>query len=428
MKYFNINKIRLDFPILKKRINKKRLTYLDNAATTQKPKIVINAIKKLYKNNYASIHRGVYTLSNNITNKIEEIRIKITQFIKASYPEEIIFTKGATESINLIANTWGRKYISKKDNIIISITEHHANIIPWFIISKEIGFQIKIFHIKNNGKLNIKHLMSLINKKTKIICITHISNVLGIINPLHKIIKSIKIFYKNIKFLIDGSQAIAHQKINVQKINCDFYVFSSHKIYAPTGTGIIYNKNNMLQNLLPWQGGGGIIANINLNNKKNSIHDIKFINSPWKFETGTNNIESIIGLNEAINYINNIGIKNIIKYERKIIIYTLNKLKSISYIKILGKSKNISNIISFNIKNHHHYDIGLLLDQYGIAIRTGHQCSIPIMKFYNISGVCRISIALYTSKKDINFFIKSLNKILGKVINNKNKYKLSHEN
>ncbi len=410
----NIKKIRLDFPILKKRINGKRLIYLDNAATSHKPKCVIKKQTYLYKNNYASIHRGVYTLSNIITNKIEDIRIEISKFINASTPEEIIFVRGATEGINLIANTWAITNLSKQDNIIISIIEHHANIVPWYLISQKIGFQIKLLKIKKNGNFDLKQLKNLIDKNTKIVSLTHISNVLGLINPIKKIIKIIHRYNNNIITVIDGSQAIAHQKINVKKINCDFYVFSSHKIYGPTGAGIVYNKNNILKDIIPWQGGGGIVANINLNNTKKTIKDIKFINAPWKFETGSLNIESIIGLSEAIKYIQKIGINNIINYQKKIISFTLNKLKLYNNVKILGEGKRI-NIISFNINNQNSYDIGCLLDQHGIAIRTGHQCAIPLMKYYNISGICRLSTAIYTSKKDINLFFYSLKKILKKI-------------
>ncbi len=403
---YNINKIRLDFPILKKRINKKRIIYLDNASTSQKPKIVIKNQTKFYKNYYSSVNRSIYTLSNINSNKIEEIRIKISKFINAKSPEEIIFTNNSTESLNFLAYSL-TKNINKNDNIIISIIEHHSNIIPWYLISKKINYKLKIIKINKKGFININDLKKKINKNTKIISITHISNVLGIKNPIKKIIKIAK--KKNILTIIDGSQAISHIKINVQKINCDFYIFSGHKIYAPTGTGILYCKKKNLNNLNIWKSGGGIIANINI--KKYKINNIQFINSPWKFESGTLNIESIIGLGDAINYINKIGIKNIINYEKKIIKYTLNKLKNIPEIIIYGSKKKIS-IISFNVKNNHCYDIGMLLNQNGIFIRTGNQCAIPTMKLYNISGICRLSIAMYTSKKDINTFIYVLKKII----------------
>ncbi len=409
MKY-EIKKIKLDFPILRKKINNNKIIYLDNASTSQKPKSVIKSQNKLYKNSYSSVNRSIYTLSNQNSSNIEKIRIKIAKFIKANSPEEIIFTQNTTEGINLIANIWSKHNLSSKNNIIISITEHHANFIPWYYISKQIGCQLRIIKIDKKGNIDINKLISLIDKNTKILSITHISNVLGIKNPIEKIIKITKKF--NIITIIDGSQAIIHTNINVKKINCDFYIFSGHKMYAPTGIGIIYCKNNIIKNLDPWKLGGGIIANINI--KNNNIKNIKFINSPWKFESGTYNLESIIGLGKAIDYIKSIGLKNIIKHEKKIIEYTLNKLKKINGIKIYGSLSKTS-LVSFNIKKYHCYDIGMLLDQYGISIRTGNQCSIPLMKFYNTPGVCRISIAMYTSKKDINTFLYILNKIIKKL-------------
>ncbi len=404
---YNIKKIRLDFPILKKKINKKRIIYLDNASTSQKPNIVIKNQTKFYKNYYSSVNRSIYTLSNINSNKIEDTRIKIAKFINAKSPEEIIFTNNSTESFNFLSYSLTKKNINKKKNIIISIIEHHSNIIPWYLLSKEINFKLKILKINKKGYLDINNLKKIINKNTKIISITHISNVIGIENPIKKIIKIAK--KNNIISIIDGSQAISHLKIDVQKINCNFYIFSGHKMYAPTGVGIIYGKKKNIDNLKIWKSGGGIISNINI--KKYNINNIQFINSPWKFEAGTPNIESIIGLGNAIDYINKIGIENIINYEKKIIKYILNKFKNIPEIKIYGSKKKIS-IISFNIKNQHSYDIGMLLDQHGIFIRTGNQCAIPLIKLYNISGICRISIAMYTSKKDINIFIYRLKKII----------------
>ncbi len=403
----NIKKIKKDFPILKQRFNHKKFIYLDNATTLQKPKIVINKINKFLKTSYSSVNRGFYTLNNINTNKIEETRISISKFINAKSPEEIIFTKNSTEGINLLSNILSNSLIKKKDNIIITIMEHHSNFVPWYIISKKYNYLLKIIKIKKNGKLDIKNLKNLIDNKTKIISITHISNVLGVINPIKKIIKIAK--KHNILTIIDGSQSISHIKINVQKIKCDFFIFSGHKMYSLNGVGIIYGKKNILKNLNPLYGGGGIISNINI--KNNNIQNINFVNSPWKFEYGTPNIESIISLNYALKYINNIKLTNIIKYEKKITKYTINKLKLIPEIKIYGSKPRIG-IISFNVKNHHCYDIGFLLNKYGICIRTGNQCAIPIMKFYNISGMCRLSIAIYNSKKDINTFLFYLKKII----------------
>ncbi len=405
---FNIKNIKKDFPILNQRINKKKLIYLDNATTTQKPKQIIKYLNYIYKHTYASPHRGIYYLTNNITDQIENVRYKIAKFINASSPEEIIFTNNTTTAINLIINSWGKKHLTNDHNIILSITEHHSNLIPWYKLKTNIGYKIKLINIKNNGSINIEHLKSLINKNTKLISITHISNILGIVNPIQKILKITKKY--NITSLIDGTQAIAHIKVDVQKLNCDFYIFSSHKIYAPTGTGIIYGKKKILQTLDPWIYGGGIITNLNI--KNNNISNIHIINSPWKFEAGTPNIESILSLGIAIDYIKKIGINNIMKYEYKLITYTINKIKQIPKTKIFGISKKRIGILSFNINNHHCYDIGILLNKYGISIRTGHQCCLPLMKYYKVPGMCRISLAIYNSKKDINILITSLYKII----------------
>ncbi len=403
----NIKQIKKDFPLLKQRINKKKIIYLDNATTLQKPKLVIKSTYKFITQKYSSINRGIYTLSNINTNNVEEIRIQVSKFINSNSAEEIIFIKNTTEGINLLSNILTEKFTKPKDNILISLMEHHSNIAPWFNISKKLNLELRIIKIKKNGKLNIKHFKKLIDKNTKILSITHISNVLGIINPIKKIIKIAK---KNkIITIIDGSQSISHIKIDVKNINCDFYVFSGHKMYSLNGIGILYGRKILLETLKPWVYGGGIVSNININN--NIIKSINFINPPWKFESGTYNIESIISLKYAIKYINNIKINNIIKYEQKITKYTINKLKLLPEIKIYGSSPRIG-IISFNIKNCHCYDIGFLLNKYGICIRTGNQCAIPIIKFYKTSGMCRISIAIYNSKKDINTFIYYLKKII----------------
>ncbi len=403
----NIKKIKNDFPLLKKKINNKKIIYLDNATTLQKPKIVIKSINKFLKNNYSSINRGIYTLSNINTNIVEEIRINISKFINAKSPEEIIFIKNSTEGINILSNILITNNYNKNNNIIITMMEHHSNIAPWFFISKKLNLKLKIIKIKKNGKLNIKNFKNLINENTKILSITHISNVLGTINPIKKIIKIAK--KNNIITIIDGSQAISHIKINIQKINCDFYIFSGHKMFSLNGIGILYGKKKLLDNLYPNQFGGGTISNIYI--KNNKIKKINLINTPWKFEPGSYNIESIISLKYAIKYINYIKIKNIIKYEKKLTKYTLNKLKLLPEIKIYGSKPRIG-IISFNITNCHCYDIGFLLNKFGICIRIGNQCSIPIMKFYKTSGMCRLSLAIYNSKKDIKTFIYYLKKTI----------------
>lgn len=392
----NIKRIRLDFPMLSQKVNNHQLVYLDNAASTQKPYSVINAEKKFYEKSYASVHRGIHTLSMNATVELENVRHQVAKFINAS-SREIIFVKGTTEGINLVAYSYLMNKFNKNDNIIITCMEHHSNILPWQIIAKKIGLEIRILPITQEGKLDISLLYSLIDKKTKLLSITHVSNVLGTINPVNEIIKLVKKF--NIITLLDGAQAIMHQKIDVKKIDCDFYVFSSHKIYGPTGVGILYGKKNILNKMTPWQGGGAMVKFVSF--KKEAIYS----QYPWCFEAGTPNIAGIIGLGEALKYINNLGIDNIKHYEKKLINYTMKKLiNSIPDIIIYGPKKR-AGIISFNIKNYHPYDIGSLLDKYGIAIRTGHHCAMPLLDFYKTSSMCRISLSFYNNENDIDLLI-----------------------
>ncbi|BBA84664.1 cysteine desulfurase [endosymbiont of Euscepes postfasciatus] len=393
-----VKKIRSYFPIFKK---KNRL-YLDNAASTYKPISVINKEYNFYKYEYLSYNKSLY--SNSLNNKVEYTRKIISKFINSNY-NEIIFTKGATESINLVSNSllYNNEFLKKGDNIIISNIEHHSNFVTWKFLLKKKNIEIKILPInKKNGYFKKNFLKKIINNKTKFISITHVSNVLGVLNDIEEIICIIKNINKNILVLVDGSQAISHIKVDVKKINCDFYVFSGHKMYGPLGIGILYGKKKILDKMKPWQLGGSIIKNI-YNNK------IIFVDSPWKFETGTMNSASVIGINESIKFINKIGINNIYNWENKILEYSINKLKKIKDIIIYCDNiYNKLSIISFNIKNINCNDIGFLLKNSNIYIRTGHQCSIPIMNLYKISGVCRISYAMYTNFDDIDFFIENL--------------------
>ncbi|QJC35411.1 SufS family cysteine desulfurase [Enterobacteriaceae endosymbiont of Donacia proxima] len=399
---FNIKNIRKQFPIFSKKINGNKLIYLDNAATVHKPKKVISSLSNFYENEYSSVNRGIYSLSTNATKKMEQVRIQIAYFINAKYKEEIIFTKSTTESINLIANTWGIKNILSHNNIIISEMEHHSNIIPWKILSQKIGFNIRIIPLDNNGNLKLYKINELIDKNTCLISITYISNVLGTINPIKTIIKIAK--KKNITTLVDGAQAVSIQKIDVRKLGCDFFVFSGHKIFGPTGIGVLYGIKKILKSIPPWQGGGGMIIDIY---KNNPIWE----RIPWKFEAGSPNISGIIGLGAALSWFMSFNINDIIKHNQYLTKYVLKKFNSILDIKIFGKKYPDTNrigIVAFNLANYHSYDIGSFLDQYGIAIRTGHHCSIPVMKFYKVKSMCRISFSIYNDKNDIDYFIDRL--------------------
>lgn len=403
MMTYPIEKIRSDFPILTQYINQHPLIYLDSAASTQTPNVVINSQNHYYRYEHSSVHRGVHTLSTLSTDNMEKVRSHVANFINAPTPETIVFLKSTTEAINLIANSWGNNFINHGDNILISEMEHHANIIPWQILAKNKKIVLKYIPLSPDGTLDLSKIPNLIDKNSKLLSISHISNVLGTINPLTEIIEIVR-KKSNAIILIDGAQGIAHQSVDVQKLDCDFYVFSGHKLYAPSGVGVMYGKKKLLQKMPPWIVGGGIVKDVNL------ITGTTFIDSPWKFEAGSPNVGGIIALGEAIQYIKNIGMNEIYNYEQKLTCYTINMLKKISKIKFYGPKKR-SSIISFNIGSYHSYDIGTLLNQYGIAIRTGHHCAIPTMKYFKVSGMCRVSIAMYTNSSDINNLIQRLTQI-----------------
>ncbi|WP_110487016.1 SufS family cysteine desulfurase [Candidatus Karelsulcia muelleri] len=394
-----IKSIRNQFPILNTIINNRKLIYFDNAATTQKPKQIINSIKKFYYKINSNVHRGAHFLSKKATEKMELSRKRIKFFLNAKSSHEIIFTSGATESINLIANSIS-DLINKNDEILIPYSEHHSNIIPWQILCKKKKAFLKIIPIDNNGNLKLEKFKSILSKRTKLISLSHVSNALGIINPINKIIFEAKKY--NILVVIDGSQAISHIPINIKKINTDFYVFSIHKMYGPTGIGVLYGKEELLKLFSPYKYGGEMI-------KKVLFEKTTYANLPFKLEAGTPNIEGIISTLEVIKFIKKYSINNIKIYENKIMNYATKLLNSIKGIKIYGKVR--SNIISFNIKNIHPFDGGQLLDNFGIAVRTGNHCAQPLMRFFSIPGTIRISFAIYNSFEEIDFLFKTILKI-----------------
>ena len=395
--------IKDNFPILDQQINGEKIVYLDNAATTQKPKNVINSLINYYSKNNSNIHRGVHTLSQKATEDYEESRKTIANFIGASSSKEIIFVRGATEAINLIANSYVKPLLKKDDEIIISQMEHHANIVPWQMICEERKAKLKIIPINKNGELKLKKFNEIINKKTKFISINHVSNSLGTINPIKEIIKTAH--QNKIKIMIDGAQAIQHLEINMNEIDADFYCFSGHKMYAPTGIGILYGKKEILEQMGPYQGGGDMIKSVTF--EKTIYNDI-----PNRFEAGTPNIAGAIALGKAIEYLNEIGINNIAKHERHLLHYATSKLNKINKIKIIGKAKEKAAVISFVIDGIHPHDIGTIMDSHGIAIRTGHHCTQPIMDFYNIPATARASFAIYNTTKDIDKLIEAIKKCI----------------
>jgi len=393
--------IKDDFPILSQQINNKPLIYLDNASTTQKPSSVIEKIANYYKNTNSNIHRGVHYLSQKSTEEYENSRIKVHNFIGSKSSKEIVFVKGTTEAINLVANSYVKPLLSKGDNVIISQMEHHANIVPWQMITKEKQSEIRIIPMDKNGELILDRLDELIDKNTKFISVNHVSNTLGTINPIEKLIA--KAHEHNIRIMIDGAQAVQHMRVNVREMNADFYCFSGHKMYGPTGIGILYGKQEILENMQPYQGGGDMIKSVTF--EKTIYNDI-----PNRFEAGTPNIVGAIGLGEAIDFIESITIEKIEQLEMELLHYATKRINSIEDVTIIGNSNKKASVISFVIDNIHPHDIGTIMDKLGIAIRAGHHCTQPIMDFYEIPATARASFAIYNTKEDIDKLVEAIEK------------------
>ena len=395
---FNLENIREDFPILDQEINGSPLAYFDNAASTQKPKAVIDAVKNYYENDHANVHRGVHSLSVRATELYEESRKKIAQFINANSPNEIIFTRGTTESINILASGLSG-LVKQGDEILISTMEHHSNIVPWQELCIRTGAVLKIIPINNLGELQLDSLEKLFSKKTKIISVTHISNTLGTINPIKKIIELAHLHDAYI--VIDGAQAIAHTPVDVQSLDCDFYTFSGHKLYGPTGIGVLYGKKDLLKKIPPYQFGGEMILKVTF--EKTSYNTL-----PYKFEAGTPNIAGSIGLSAAIDYLDSLPIDLCHQHEMEIHDYALDQLKIFPKLRLVGTSHKKSPIISFVVKDMHPHDIGTILNQKGVAVRTGHHCTMPLMEFFNISGTIRASFSFYNSKNEVKQLVDAL--------------------
>jgi len=398
-----ITKIRLDFPILSREVKGKQLVYLDNGATTQKPKQVIDTIEKYYAYENSNIHRGVHTLSQEATTKYEEARTTIKEFIGAGKNEEIIFTKGTTDSINLIASSFGKKHLNKGDEIIISTMEHHSNIVPWQMICEENDAVLKVIPINKKGELIIEELEKLVSSKTKLIAVNHISNTLGTINPIETIIDIAH--RNNALILIDAAQSIAHTPLNVVDLDVDFLVFSGHKMFGPTGIGILYGKEDLLNDLPPYQGGGDMIKEVTF--EKTTYNCL-----PHKFEAGTPNIVGGIALASAIDYIQKVGFKTILKQEEILLTYGTQELLTIDGLRIIGTADKKTSVISFVIEGIHPFDIGTIVDQLGIAVRTGHHCTQPLMNFFEIPGTIRASFAFYNTKEEIDLLVKGLKRAI----------------
>ncbi len=401
---YDIHKIREDFPILQREINKRPLIYLDNAATTQKPSCVIEAISQAYKTTNANVHRGVHTLSSEATELHESARRRIARFINAPSSDEIIFTRGTTESINLVATSFGNTYIKAEDEIIISTMEHHANIVPWQMLAERTGAKLRVIRLSSIGELDLEHYQQLINSKTKLVALNHASNVLGTINPIKELIRIAH--EQNIPVLIDGAQAIAHSKVDVQSLDADFYVFSGHKLYAPTGIGVLYGKREFLDAMPPYMGGGEMIDKV-------SFEQTTYNVLPFKFEAGTPDYIGSQALAKAIDYLEALGLENIAKHEAELLNYASERLKA-EYPNafIFGESEHKTAILSFGIGAIHPFDLGTLLDQLGIAIRTGHHCAEPLLNAFGHTSIARASFALYNTKEEVDQFFMALARVV----------------
>ncbi|MCB2197173.1 MAG: cysteine desulfurase [Bacteroidetes bacterium] len=393
MSNLNIQKIRNDFPILSQQVYKKPLVYFDNGATTQKPQVVIDEELKIYTHENSNIHRGVHYLSEQLTQRYEDARKVVQKFINAPHDHEVIFTSGTTESINTIAFSFGEKYIHEGDEIIISTLEHHANIVPWQMLCERKNAVLKVIPVNEKGELLVGEYEKLISTKTKIVAVNHVSNALGTVNDVKRIIEIAHQY--DIPVLIDGAQSVQHGKVDVQELDCDFFVFSGHKIYGPNGIGVLYGKEKWLNQMPPFMTGGEMI-------KKVTFEKTTFNELPFKFEAGTPNYVAAIGLAKAIDYIQNVGLENISTYEKELLDYATQKLEAIEGLKIVGTAKEKVSVISFNLENIHHYDAGMVIDKMGIAVRTGHHCAEPLMQRFNIEGTIRASFSFYNTKEEVD--------------------------
>ncbi len=399
----NVNDIRADFPILSLQVHGKPLVYLDNGATTQKPLCVIDKIREMYCSVNANVHRGVHFLSQAATDEHEASRRTVQEFIGAASSNEIVFTRGTTEAINLISSSFCREFCKPGDEVIISAMEHHSNIVPWQLQEAISGIKLRVLPISDEGEILLEELEKLISSRTKLIAVTHVSNVLGTITPIEKIIETAHRY--DIPVLVDAAQSVQHIPVDVQRMDCDFLVFSSHKIYGPTGMGVLYGKEKWLDKLPPYQGGGEMIATV-------SFEKTTFAGLPFKFEAGTPDYVGSTALATALKYISRIGIENIAKHEQGVLAYATEQLLSIDKLKIYGTSKNKCSVISFLVEGVHHYDMGVLLDTMGIAVRTGHHCAEPLMRRLGVEGTVRASFAVYNTREEVDVLVNGIRRIV----------------
>ena len=399
---YDVEKVRRDFPILQERIHGKPLVYLDNAATAQKPQAVLDAIEQYYRHDNSNVHRGVHTLSERATEHYERARSVIQHFINAGDPSAIIFVRGTTEAINLVAQSYGRAHVGAGDEVIITALEHHSDIVPWQMLCEEKGARLRVVPINERGELRLEEYEKLLGPKTKLVALGHISNALGTINPVRKIVELAH--RRNVPVLVDGAQAAPKIKVDVRELDCDFYAFSSHKLYGPTGLGVLYGKAALLNAMPPYQGGGDMISSVTF--EKTTYNKL-----PHKFEAGTPHVEGAIGLAAAIEYVSRLGMENIAAHEHDILTYATAKILEVPGVRLIGTAREKAGVLSFVLENVHPHDIGTILDQEGIAIRTGHHCAQPVMQIFGVPATARASFGLYNTRAEVDALVAGLHKV-----------------
>jgi len=399
---FDVARVREDFPILKEKVHGKPLVYFDNAATSQKPRTVIEAERKFYLSECSNVHRGVHYLSEQATRAYEDARVKVQRLINAAEAREIVFVRGTTEAINLVASSYGRKNVAAGDEVVITAMEHHSNIVPWQILCEEMGARLRVAPINDAGELIFEEFEKLLNARTRFVSVAHVSNALGTINPVRRIIEASHRW--NVPVLLDGAQAAAHLKVDVRALDCDFYTISGHKIFGPTGIGVLYGKAQVLESMPPYQGGGDMISSVSF--EKTTYNVI-----PAKFEAGTPNIAGTIGLGAAIDYVNALGFENLAPYEHELLVYATEALSRIPGLRLIGTAKEKAAVISFVMDGLHPHDVGTVLDQEGIAVRTGHHCAQPLMDRFEVPATTRASLAFYNTFEEVDALVKGIEKV-----------------
>ncbi|MBJ3813644.1 cysteine desulfurase SufS [Shimwellia pseudoproteus] len=394
--------IRQQFPILSREVNGQRLVYLDSAASAQRPDVVIDAEADFYRQGYAAVHRGIHTLSAEATGQMEAVREQVASFIHAAEAEEVVFVRGTTEAINLVANSWGQDNIGPGDNIVISLMEHHANIVPWQLLCQRRGAELRVINLLPDGSLDMAHFHGLLDQRTRLLAVAQVSNVQGIANPVTEMAAAAH--RVGALVLVDGAQAIMHTPVDVQALGCDFYAFSGHKMYAPTGIGILWASKALLDAMPPWQGGGSMIASVSL------TESTTWAAAPWRFEAGTPHTAGIIGLGAAIRWLTDLGMAAIEQREHALMAYAVDALKAVPDLIVYGPPQR-TGVIAFNLGQHHAYDVGSFLDNYGIAIRTGHHCAMPLMAFWGVPAMCRASLAVYNTEEEVDKLVAGLQRI-----------------